>query len=398
MSDEPEKKEPAQDASAPRAEAEGKDAPEAIRSAAGDAGRKAEEQAREAPRAGASEAPDAARSRGAAAAAAGSVPPPAGEEIAPPPPSESGVRRDALERVSRLALLAIPLVGVLELGLHLWQVSWRIDDASWAEVKASLEKVPADDLVAVAPGWLDPVAREKLGGDVLTLARVGRPDETRFPRAHEVSIGGEHLPAFAGWAVERRSSFGKLDVTTYVNPHPARIIEDLVDLVGPARLEVARVDGGVEQACTFGRYASQSGNIGFGMAVPAMRFHCAGGWVGATVMPDLAYAPRRCIGAPPFGGPTLLRLRFRGVRFGRALHGHHGIAVHQERDLSGAPVVLVARTEQGQLGRVVHNDGDGWKTFELDTRELEGKAADLVFEISAQSAANRQYCFEADTR
>jgi hypothetical protein len=300
--------------------------------------------------------------------------------------------------VGRLALFAIPLVGVLELGLHLWQVSWSIGDDHWTAARASLEKVPAEDLVAVAPTWLDPVAREKLGPAVLTLPRVGRPDETRFPRAHEVSVGGEHLPAFAGWAVEKRESFGKLDVTTYVNPHPEKPIEDLVDLVGSERMEVARVDGGFEQPCSWGRYGSQSGNIGFGTAVPAMRFTCPGSWVGATVMPDLEYVPRRCIGAPPVGGPTVLRLRFRGVRFGHALHGHHGIAVHQERDLTGAPVTLIARTDQGQLGRVVHNDGDGWKTFELDTRELEGKTADLVIEISAPSAANRQYCFEADTR
>ncbi len=92
------------------------------------------------------------------------------------------------------------------------------------------------------------------------------------------------------------------------------------------------------------------------------------------------------------------RLTFAGVRFGTRLRGHHAISVHAERDGTGAPVSLSFRTGQGSLGRFVHNDGDGWKVFEVDTRELDGKTEDLVVEVSSTSAHNRQYCFEADTR
>jgi hypothetical protein len=53
---------------------------------------------------------------------------------------------------------------------------------------------------------------------------------------------------------------------------------------------------------------------------------------------------------------------------------------------------------------VVHNDGDGWKPFELDTRDLaeaakaSGGKADLVADIESPSGERRMYCFEADTR
>jgi hypothetical protein len=101
-----------------------------------------------------------------------------------------------------------------------------------------------------------------------------------------------------------------------------------------------------------------------------------------------------------------MRIRFLGVRLGRALHGHHGLYVEAERNKSGAPVTITFRVGDQVVGSVVHHDGEGWKPFEFDTSELAGGRtdgaeagrADLVAEIGAANADRRMYCFEADTR
>ena len=146
------------------------------------------------------------------------------------------------------------------------------------------------------------------------------------------------------------------------------------------------------------RGPAQTGNLGFGPAVPGDRFACGGGFAGVSVIADLDYEARRCIYAPPPGGARVLRIAFRGVKFGSTLHGHHGLYVEAERNKNGAPVTLALRVGDDYVGKVVHNDGEGWKGFELPTGELEGKTADLVAEISAPSGNRRAYCFEAITR
>jgi hypothetical protein len=175
-------------------------------------------------------------------------------------------------------------------------------------------------------------------------------------------------------------------------------------------MRVVRVDGPREADCAFGRYGAQTGGLGFGPAVPPMRWSCAGGnFAGVTVLPALDYSPRRCIYAPPAGPGSMLRLVFAGVRFGKLLHGHHGLYVEAERNKNGAPVTLTFRIEEPSpeaagavtstvLGRVVHRDGQGWSNFELDTSEADGKSADLVAEVTAPNGNRRNYCFEADTR
>jgi hypothetical protein len=50
------------------------------------------------------------------------------------------------------------------------------------------------------------------------------------------------------------------------------------------------------------------------------------------------------------------------------------------------------------IGRVLTGAVDGWKSFELDTRDLEGQTGEITAEVSAPSPQNRLYCFEADTR
>jgi len=79
------------------------------------------------------------------------------------------------------------------------------------------------------------------------------------------------------------------------------------------------------------------------------------------------------------------------------LHGHHGLYVESERGKDGSPVHLAFSVDGNALAKVTHNDGDGWKGFDLPTAELNGKTADLTVEVTSPSS-RRQYCFEAVTR
>lgn len=296
----------------------------------------------------------------------------------------------------RWAFAAIPAAGLLELGAHAVQTHSVVPQADWKAARDWVAgQVHPDDLVAFAPRWADPIGRETFGPSIATLEREARADETSFPRAFEVSIRGSHLPAFAQWKRVGEQRFGGVTVTTWENPAPAHVIDDLVSMVDPRQMRVERGDAG----CTFVHGGAQSGGLGFGPAIPGDHFACPnGGFVAASVVADLDYVPHRCIYAPPPGGSGVVRIHFLDVHFGHALHGHHALYVEAERNRAGTPVTLTFKVGDDILGSVVHRDGDGWKPFELDTSALAGQNGELVAEIASASGERRMYCFEADTR
>jgi hypothetical protein len=301
---------------------------------------------------------------------------------------------------NRWAFAIVPAVGLLELGAHIVQTHATPRESDWAAARAYVAaEVKPEDLVAFAPRWVDPVALEHFGPQIATLERTARADETRFPRAFEVSIRGAHLPELSRWRRASERRFGAVAVTTWENPTPAIVIDDLVSMVSAQAMRVSRVDAGRERDCPFTHTYMQSGGLGYGPTIPYERFFCPGGGsVGQTIVADLAYLPHRTIYAPPLGGGTVVRLRFLGVRMGQALHGHHGLDAEAERHRAGAPVTITFKAGDSVLGSVVHRDGEGWKPFEFDTSQLAGQKVDLVAEISSPSGEDRKYCFEADTR
>ncbi len=293
----------------------------------------------------------------------------------------------------------VPAVGILELVAHLWQTTAGVvPESDWRAAREVVKaKAKADDLVVFAPKWTDPVGRETFGDEVATLEREAFPDVTRFPRALEVSIRGKHRDELAGWKELARDQVGGVTITTLENPSPAKVIDDLVRHASPQGMTVQRTDGAREVDCAFQTGGGQAGGLGFGMAIPNERFACPGGaFVGVSVLEPIDYSARKCLYAAPIGGGSILRVRFANVAFGKALHGHHGL--YSEHERGGASVTLLFKAEDKTLGRVVHNDGDGWKGYELDTRELEGKRGELIAEVTAGNGNRRQYCFEADTR
>lgn len=319
-------------------------------------------------------------------------------------PAQPHERTTGLDRAWTLArrwwFVLVLAVAAFELLLHLWQTRDVIVDEDWAAVKAAVqEQTGQQDLVVTAPGWVDPLGRMHLGDELMTRERVARADESRFSHATEVGYDGARHPALADWSVESEEEHGPFVVRRLVNPAHRPVIDDLVSKARPSSVEVSRGSGGQQRPCSWRKGPAATGPLGFGPAGPAERFHCdRGAWVAETVVADLDYAPRRCLYAPPPGGPEALRLRFRDVRFGKRLEGHHALYVEAERDGKGTPVRIAFSSDGKPLGEAVHQDGEGWTGFGFDTAGLDGTNGELTVEITSPSGKRRMYCFEATTR
>ena len=333
------------------------------------------------------------------------APGPEASGVAPVAPAAHAAPMAPIARILRedwrkWAFAIVPIWGIFELIAHAKQTRSVVPESDWKDAKAAVVAIAQpNDLVLFAPTWSDPLGREWFGDDVASIAREARPDESRFARAIEVSIRGKHRAEIAGWTRGDSKRVGAITITTYENPAPVKVIDDLLDHDGPSGMRVQRIDAGREGECGWIQSTPQTGGLGFGPTVPGHRFACGGGnFVGISIIHDMDNAPRRCFFAPPGGGSSVLRVRFTNVAFGQALHGHVGMAQFAERDLVGTPVTLAWKVGEKSLGRIVHNDGDGWKGFELATADLAGQHGDLIAEITSASGSHRHYCFEADTR
>lgn len=316
-----------------------------------------------------------------------------------PVSAEKPARLHASVPLRRWWFVVVVLVAVLELVLHLVQSRDMIEDADWAAVKSTVEtQTQPEDLVVVSPRWVDPLGRMQLGDALMTTRRVARADESRFPKATEVALGGAHSGELESWTVEGETDIGPFVVRRLVNPAYRPIVDDLVAHAQSSKLDVSKV-GASSHPCTWRKGASATGALGFGPAAPAERFHCdRGAWVAETIVADLDYAPRRCIYAPPPGGNDVLRLRFHEVKFGKRLEGHHALYVEAERDRKGSPIHISFSSGGNTLGEARHEDGQGWVEFAFDTPSLAGTTAELIAEISSKNGSRRMYCFEATTR
>lgn len=292
----------------------------------------------------------------------------------------------------------MPLVAVVELGLHVKQTSSDvIPESDWQAardiVKADLRP---DDLVVFAPFWSDPLGRRTFG-DIASLKREGRSDEHRFARAFEVSSRGAHAPDLAGWKKVDEKRAGALTVTLLENPAPQKVLSDVLDLVNPESLTVTRADGDGESPCPFQRGSTSGGSTAVpqGLLTPGDKFVCQGGHVGVAVLHGLDHHPHLCIYATPLRSGNV-RMKFANVAFGPRVVGHSGVQWVLERNPQPEKLSLAFYGLGHWLGTHSHKVGAGWTGFELPTPELDGKRGDLVVELQPGSA--RQFCFEATTR
>ena len=102
----------------------------------------------------------------------------------------------------------------------------------------------------------------------------------------------------------------------------------------------------------------------------------------------------RSTGQPP-GDRAPLRVRFEQVPFADRVVFYGGLYYEHERMREGGPVDVKLFQNGGELGRMTHRDGDGWRRLSLRTSPGPG-AFEVV--VSARSAHRRSFCWAASVR
>jgi hypothetical protein len=268
-------------------------------------------------------------------------------------------------------------------------------EESWEEASAFVRARfgPSDRIVA-APSWVDPIVRHHLG-DLLALRAAAPSDLAGFDRIWELGIRGETTrddpPAL-------EEDFDGVRVRMW-RISSDEVIYDFVEEIESARVELELDEGA--RVCPWVSAPPARGGLGHGPMTPGERFECDARrpwlWVGATVLSDLDLQPRRCVWQHP-AGVAPVRVAFADVPLGERLVVHGGIDYHAERQRIHGPVTLRVFIDDRLAGKLVHEDGDGWSSTEIDTSQLAHARASVRFETSAQDPAARLFCWAASTR
>jgi hypothetical protein len=305
-----------------------------------------------------------------------------------------------------LALAAVPwlvcaVVGVslLELVLHVTFARRAPDPDEWEAVRPVVQSMATRDaVVTVAPFWAEPIARWKLGDELMPLRDVARPDVSRYAEAIEISAMGARDHELSGWTLDREQRVGKLVVRRLRQPSPPNVRYVFTDHVEPP-VEVSIGGGASATPCPFTTTAPvQAGNLFGHPPFPASRFVCNGRtdqFMGITIIDDGDARPRRCVWAFAPSGAQEMVARFPKVPLGDAIVGHTATYYMYDREATSSFYLRVV-VDGEEIGRVYHHDGEGWRPFRLPLGAARGRAsADVELRIGGPS---RPACFEADTR
>ena len=297
-----------------------------------------------------------------------------------------------------LVLLGVALAEVLALQVRIDRVPSVADFGAAARLVR--QGLAEDDALAVAPAWADPLLRLSLG-DRIPSKMAGRADLAGYRRLWVLSIWGDRFPQAPNRPADYHATVGRITVDRY-DFAPSPVVYDFVDHIASARADLSV--RGEKRPCTFsrGKASSVRGGLGTGPAAPQDRFVCDGRrpwlWVGATVIEDLSLQPRRCIYQHPQGEEPV-SLHFDEVPMGSRVVVYAGLDYHQERDETGAPVMLRIRAAGKEIGRVEHHDGDGMSRSELLLPPaLFGSRTTISFEVTAESPNRRAFCWSATIR
>lgn len=307
-------------------------------------------------------------------------------------------------RALRWGAVGVGAIGLAELLAHVYFANAAPTLAEWSALRPVVQDlVQGETLVLVAPEWAQPNARFALGKELMPLAHVARPDESRFARALEISILGETHSDVEGWRLESERREGDFTLRTWANPQPTPPVYDFLARAEPPHLSVSVVSPkGVTHECKFSATARVSNGDLFGHPTfPAQRFICSRkrdwSFVGRTVIEDHDYAPRQCLWAHPTRS-GVLTLSFDSVPIGSSIHGHGAMPYFFSRESRGTPIIVSIWVGGEELGRVTHRDGEGWKPFEVSTERFRGQTLPVEFRVQSRRDSKRQFCFQAEMR
>ena len=235
----------------------------------------------------------------------------------------------------------------------------------------------------------------------MPLEHVARADASGFERAVEISLLGESAPEVAHWQQTEEQRAGRFVLRTWTNPHVQSVLYDFVTHLEPPDANAGVLQKGVLQPCPFTTAKVTNGDLHGHPTYPRQRFSCPGGgewsFVGATVIEDQRYRPRRCIWAHPAKRGVLV-VRFDAVPISDQIRGYGGLPYFFERESKGSPVELTAYVGGEQVGTWRHADGEGWKPFEFSTARFKGQRQPVEFRVQAKKVSRREFCFQADVR
>lgn len=301
----------------------------------------------------------------------------------------------------RWAALTVAALGLLELGFHIHFSNVAPEMEQWAALQPAVAaRAAAGTLIVVSPEWAEPNARAALGDALMPLEHVARPDESGFERALEISILGQSAARLAGWALEGEEREGPFLLRRWTNPHVQPVLYDFLEHLEPPSADVRILRGSGSEPCPYGTGKVTNGDLGGHPTFPRRRFNCPGAeWsmVGLTVIEDQGYRPRRCIWAHPSNRGTL-ELHFEAVPLGRVIRGHGGLPYLFEREWRGTPIELEVLVGGESIGTYRHEDGEGWKPFELSTASFTGQTRPVDFRVRSKQLRDRQFCFQASVR
>jgi hypothetical protein len=301
-----------------------------------------------------------------------------------------------------LVWLAVPLLALVELGAYQVHANRAPEPEEWKQLlpAAVAELRKENELIVAAPYWSEPNLRFALGDGLMPLRDVARPDERRYARAIEVGLGRERTPELRGWQVQQEKTVGPFHLRVLQNPEPATVLFDFVDRLGPQQVSASIKKGKDYEDCPWNPKARvTNGALDSGHATyPRQRFDCSApewNFVGVTVIEDEQYRPRQCIWAPP-SDAGVTRIRFDDVPLGKVIRGHAALPYWIERWGKGGAITLEVEIGEQEVGEVQHEDGEGWKPFEISTERFAGQRAAVVFEVRGRKGGQRQFCFHAE--
>ncbi len=263
-----------------------------------------------------------------------------------------------------LRVLAAGAPALLLVAVSLWEIvavarsAHRAPGpADWSALSAELHRRHREgELVAFAPGWIDPIGRREVG-DLIPIEMAARMDAARYGVIWQVSQGGAHSREVDGARRTWSQDFGRLTLSRWERT-PVEVATDFV-----AAFPGAKTTGGGAQVS----------------------------------LEEVGFAPHRCVRAVPRPDGTI-EVAYPAVELGRELVGYVGLAdVFTRRDIR-EPGELVVGIDGREVARVRAGVDDGWVRFAVKTAPV--AAARVVFTARAVgvNARDRRVCFAAEAR
>lgn len=292
-------------------------------------------------------------------------------------------------------LALVPLLGVVELGLHQYFAARAPEAADYAALAPALSKLKrAGTPVVVTPAWAEPLVRQAAPG-AFPLAELARPDDSGFAAFLEVSLLGQSAAELEAFPIEQQQTFGpfRLSLRRNTKPEPSRF--DFVAAVERGEVEVWTEIDAHRAACELAQKPRpETGGLHGHVTYPERRFECdRGRFVGVTLIDDEKFRPRRCVLAqPPESGSVVLR--FDAVPPSSRLVGFVGASYFLERDQREPGVELRVIEAEQELLRRSSAGADGWRRFEA----LRPARASAVEVWLSRLGRGGDFCFSLEAK